>query len=676
MNILAELVARISADFSGLTKGLSSAEKAVQDTGRTIGAATDAISEKTEKAAEKMAVAAERTAERTERAAKKAAAEFVLAWKHMGEMQLAIGAAITVSVGAMIKSFTDTGSELHDLSIKTGVSVEALAGLKYAAEQNGASLGTIEMAIKRTYVAISELAEGNTTTTEAFNKLGISLSDLQGLNPEQQFLKIANAIAAIPDPITRSAAATSMFGARMGTDMLPMLSAGADGLQKLIDKGAKATTWTTAMAALADDLGDAFHNLQTDTGGLINVLAAALAPTLKETADKLAEVIGKIRDWAKANPELVREIGTITGVVGVMATTIGGVAIAIWAVNTALKANPIGLSILAIEAFIAIGMLLKQSWETITLGLLAIGAGVAVATGGIALIIEVIAALVFAGIWLSQNWDSVSRFFQDCWYNMVMAALTGVDKILDALQKLEGWIPGFGGKIEEAQKKIRGMIDAEKVGRDVALVQRATEDLAGTTKKSTDIMVKGINDYSSAFGNAGTTTARTAQQIVDAINRVSGATRDLRQVMTDEEGEYVLDAQGKKWRIPKSGGGGPVPSGMSLKDFTALLAIHDPYSSAEAIFNRLGLPTGLPPPVHEPPPQTAQGGIFTRPQVRLIGEKGPEAVIPLDNISNMKDMGTEQVTDLTIPISIDGEVFTRIFLRIAGNKVMQQQRMI
>jgi hypothetical protein len=228
----------------------------------------------------------------------------------------------------MIKSFVSTGSELHDLSLKTGVSVKSLAGLKYAAEQNGASLGTVEMAIRRTSMAITEAKENTEETSNAFKRLGINVSDLEGLDTEQQFLKIASSIANIPDPMQRSAAAISLFG-RSGTDMLPMLSEGADGLKKMMEKGVDFSDWTVDGAKKADDFGDALNDLKTSTSGLFNVIASSITPALEGFVDKLVGLTSGVKDFLKENPALTSALTGIVSSVGGILTIIGVLGLAI-----------------------------------------------------------------------------------------------------------------------------------------------------------------------------------------------------------------------------------------------------------------------------------------------------------------------------------------------------------
>ncbi len=326
METLTELVAKISVDAANLKKGLSDADKDVTRFGKSVDKETKSIKQ---------------------------------SFLEIGKVATVVGVAITAAMTKMIMSFTKVGSELYDLSLKTGVSVEALAGLKYAAEQNGASLGTVEMALRRSSVMMEELKDGTSGAADAFNKMGLSLSDLQGLNPEEQFMKILSGLAGIESQSTRAQVAIALFS-RSGTDMLPMLSEGADGLKRYMEQGVKASSWTTEMATLADKLGDSFGTLGTTMGGLFNTIASRVAPALKDLSDKLTAIVGNVTEWIKLNPGLVKAITVAAGVVGILATAIGLASIAVKVLGTTVNLYFGG--ILLIIGAVVTGVVLLIDW--------------------------------------------------------------------------------------------------------------------------------------------------------------------------------------------------------------------------------------------------------------------------------------------------------------------------
>src|SRR5678810_883649 len=47
-----------------------------------------------------------------------------------------------------VKAFADMGSEIHDMSQRTGLAADNLSELKYAADQTGTSIGEVEKALR------------------------------------------------------------------------------------------------------------------------------------------------------------------------------------------------------------------------------------------------------------------------------------------------------------------------------------------------------------------------------------------------------------------------------------------------------------------------------------------------------------------------------------------------
>ena len=177
-----------------------------------------------------------------------------------------LGGAITAAfVGATIK-FADTADKLVEMSQRTGIGVEALQELGFAAKLSGSSLEGLEISVKRMQVAISN-------SSPAFKDLGISLDALRTLSPDQQLKKVLTAIAAIPDPTKRAAAAIDIFG-KSGTDLLPMLEGGAAGLQKMIDRAHElGIVFSPDTVKSAADLKDSFDALGFQFQALLGHIA-------------------------------------------------------------------------------------------------------------------------------------------------------------------------------------------------------------------------------------------------------------------------------------------------------------------------------------------------------------------------------------------------------------------
>src|SRR5262245_60668655 len=66
----------------------------------------------------------------------------------MGQRFATAGVLFATPLLASAKAFADAGSEMLDMSQRTGVSVEALSELGYAASQSGSNIEELETALK------------------------------------------------------------------------------------------------------------------------------------------------------------------------------------------------------------------------------------------------------------------------------------------------------------------------------------------------------------------------------------------------------------------------------------------------------------------------------------------------------------------------------------------------
>jgi len=165
----------------------------------------------------------------------------------------AIMAAAGAAAAAMTRQFINAGSELNDMAARTGVAATQLQHLKFAAEQTGASISDVEIALR----------------TMARKGLG---TDIEAVGAR---------IAAIPDPAQRAAAAMEAFG-KSGTKLLPMfaewknLKAASEALGPVL---------TEEEVRLADELGDKFGALSEAMSRAMLQIGAELGPHLKSILD-------------------------------------------------------------------------------------------------------------------------------------------------------------------------------------------------------------------------------------------------------------------------------------------------------------------------------------------------------------------------------------------------------
>ena len=245
-------------------------------------------------------------------------------------MAMAGASAVTAFVGAT-KVFANAGDALRDMSMRTGASVEALSSLGYVAAQSGTDLGTLEAGMRRMQKVVAAGRDGNKAAAEAFAQLGISLEELGQMTPDQQMLRIGDALASIPDPADRAAAAMKIFG-KGGTALLPMLSEGSARIKEMQAEAERlGVVMSTEDANAADEFNDSLARLGYVVKGGANVIGASLAPAMTQLANTLAEVVGRVARFVRENQGLVRMALVAAGAL----TTAGA---ATWAVGTAMVA--------------------------------------------------------------------------------------------------------------------------------------------------------------------------------------------------------------------------------------------------------------------------------------------------------------------------------------------------
>ena len=277
--------------------------------------------------------------------------------RQIGLRLIAAGAAIATPLIASIKVFTSLGDKLDKMAGRTGIAVEALSELSYAADQSGADLDTLEAGVRRMQRTIEDAGRGMSTAQDALAGLGLSFQALAQLNPEQQFKLIADRLSRVADPTKRAALAMELLG-RSGTQLLPLFANGASGIEALQkqarDLGLTISTQTAHDAAV---LNDTLHELWLVVKNAGMAIGAALAPAVTKLAGIVTQVLVKIVDWIKRNRELVVGVaaaavalGAIGGAFVALGVSVQVAAFALAGIATALAAilSPVGMVITAI----------------------------------------------------------------------------------------------------------------------------------------------------------------------------------------------------------------------------------------------------------------------------------------------------------------------------------------
>ncbi len=240
--------------------------------------------------------------------------------RQVGLRAVAASAAILAPLAGATKIFASAGDQLDKMAARTGVSVEALSQLGFAAEQSGADIETLEKGIRTMQRTINDAQRGLSTATDAFDDLGLNFRQLATLSPEEQFQTIADAITRVEDPSKRAALAMQVLG-RAGTQLLPLLAniralrAQADNLGLTIS-----TKDASSAALLTDTLNILWRTVRVGAF----VIGSALAPTIIDLSNRFTRIIIAANEWIKANRDAVMWVARV----GVALGGVGGILIA------------------------------------------------------------------------------------------------------------------------------------------------------------------------------------------------------------------------------------------------------------------------------------------------------------------------------------------------------------
>jgi len=409
------------------------------------------------------------------RRAQKQLEAFGAGLRSVGIRMAGIGVAAVTSLLGAARMFATVGDDLEEMSQRTGVSVEALSELGFAADIAGSDLETLETGIKHMQRAIVEAAGGSESAQQALAKLGVSAADLAGLSPDEQFKRMADGIARIEDPALRVAVAMQIFG-RSGTKLIPLLAEGASGIEALQEQARRLGLTVSAETAHdAAELNDALDSLWRVVRQGVFTIGSALAPTLKELAERITRIIVTATDWIKRNREVVVwalkvaaavaasgialivlgvAVSGIGAALGLLAGVISGVGTIFGILGAAIGAllSPIGLVVAAVVGLggallvtsgaggEALSWLMAQftrlrDWVGKVVG----GISDALAAGDIALAAQVL-WFSLKVIWqqgvaaLNKAWLGAKEFFVSTAYSMWYGALAAAEIVFHALE--------------------------------------------------------------------------------------------------------------------------------------------------------------------------------------------------------------------------------------------------
>ncbi len=311
-----------------------------------------------------------------------------------GAAVAAFGGAIVGAAAASVAAFSKIAGDFSDLAAQTGLTVELMSELETALKDAGSSVEEFAKSAVKMQRAISEANSGSKSAAETLARLGLSASDLINLSADEQFLKIADALAKVKNPTDRLSLAMELFG-KSAYKMLPVLEAGGAGIEEFRKKARDmGFSLKGETADAADALGTQIEVLQDQFGRVAVAIGEVLLPVAQAFVAVMQGLVGRVIEFIRENTGLVLgvvaagaallAVGTAIGVVGASIYALGAVfaGAATLAGALASAASFVAAAVAGIvPAAIAAWTALTGPVALVIAGVVAVGVAVAYVTG-------------------------------------------------------------------------------------------------------------------------------------------------------------------------------------------------------------------------------------------------------------------------------------------------------
>lgn len=228
----------------------------------------------------------------------------------MGKLSEAFVAAFAVErVLSAIESVLAFGEAMEIASKATGIEVEELSRLAYAANLNNVNFDQLQTAMQRFSRAIQEGATGSGTAAKAFNALGISQEFVRANSNNVQAIlrKVADAYAATADGANKLAVTAALFG-RGSREFVAFLNEGSAGLAKMAQESDElGNTLSGSTARKLSEAENDTKRFNAAIGALWREIVVDVLPAFTALVNGLTAVAAGFRN-AFGAPEASRQL--------------------------------------------------------------------------------------------------------------------------------------------------------------------------------------------------------------------------------------------------------------------------------------------------------------------------------------------------------------------------------
>ena len=535
------------------------------------------------------------------------------------------------SLYSVAKSSANTVAALGDNAQITGLNVEAFRELAHAADVAGTSEQEFIGSTLKLGETVKNALGGNQKALDTFFRAGVDLRDSHGnlKTTERLYRELADTFAGMEDGIGKSNLAKDLFG---NAKVIPFLNGGSTGLDAM---AAEARRFGPVISPEdiknASDFNNSFGRIKTAISGVSQTIGKELWPHLTELHEEIANGIADGRIWLEKElpgwihgikedlPALKKDLRAAWGTLkdggrwindlvkgmGGWKRVIKGV-IESWMLWRGLRiAVALGQTV---KSVVSLGSAMVTAAPAIWHAVVAAKAfGVALLANPIGLAIAGIAALAGTIYLCVKYWDDIKAATASAWDTTKSVFVSGWNMLPDYIQQpitsVLADVRDFGGLLADAFGKLwdsaidslwrRGSAVSDAFDKGfLAGIMEAVNQFS--PKELLTDMLNGMVDIILEFdiATAGMNLIKSfGRGILEAWEGIKG---EVAAAVTDwiPGGEHIVKGAGKV-----AGAVGWAASWVGGK-----LSSINPF---------------------------AEGGIVRSPQIGLVGEAGPEVIVPV-----------------------------------------------
>ena len=280
--------------------------------------------------------------------------------KLVGSFEKLATALVGASLGSFILNAVHAASDTARMAEAVGISTTKFLELSAGAQAAGKDQDSLGRAMLRMEATAQQANDGNTRLKNAFHELGITMDDLHKLSPDEAFLKVAKALAAMEDPGKKAELTMMLLGRDAKTVDWPSFVAGAERSAGSMNKH----------AASIEDASRAYREFQAGITELKRNVLDILDPFLKLIGSESSGILGS-EAAAKlltgtlavmAGSAIIASIQSLVGAVSSLIPSFSGAAAATQTATIAATNFAAAETLVGLEAE-AMAMQISGAWK-------------------------------------------------------------------------------------------------------------------------------------------------------------------------------------------------------------------------------------------------------------------------------------------------------------------------